>query len=105
MKKTSFVLIAIFLAILPFSFADVYVKNNCEFSWDYDYLKPEEFEIAKVIEHIGVDKITVSINNEEYTIRLIGLEPFANISEDSEKELLKIANALCPKDSVICLSY
>jgi len=105
MKKRIFVLIAIFLTILPLSFADIYVKNNCEFLWDYDYLKPEEFEIATVIDHISIDRITVSINEEVHTLRVIGIEPFKNVSESSKKELLKIANALCPKGSVICLSH
>jgi len=108
MKKTLCVFLLIFVVVVVF--AANLNKNGISFSWDYNYLRPINYEEAVVVKNIDGDTIKVSIKGKEENVRLIGVDTPETVHpskpvEEFGKEASDFTKAMCPVGSTVYLTY
>jgi hypothetical protein len=92
------------------SLSATFNRNGITFSWDYNYLRPINYEDAVVIKNIDGDTIKVSIKGKEENVRLIGVDTPETVHpskpvEEFGKEASDFTKAMCPVGSTVYLTY
>jgi endonuclease YncB( thermonuclease family) len=108
MKKNLCVFLLIFVVVM--SLSATFNRNGITFSWDYNYLRPINYEDAVVIKNIDGDTIKVSIKGKEENVRLIGVDTPETVHpskpvEEFGKEASDFTKAMCPVGSTVYLTY
>jgi len=110
MRQKLSALLITFILVSTFVFAVQLNRNGVDFYWEYTYLTPKDYEVAKVTKNVDGDTIKVVIEDKEESIRMIGVDTPETVHpskpvEAFGKEASAFTKAMCPVGSTVYLTY